>query len=158
MCPITAPRAAFASIGSAPTAGSSCARRKAGGSSAERCGRSTARSPRGSCSPARSNPIERRPEQRKRAEMAQWNKYENTAARRHGRTGRDVRPKSLTLDIHAHVAIPQAAALAKPYLDMSTIPLAHFASAESKALGHKQEEDIRSRITGHDERLKELDA
>ena len=90
--------------------------------------------------------------------MAQWNKYENTAARRHGRTGRDVRPKSLTLDIHAHVAIPQAAALAKPHLDMSTIPLAHFASAESKALGQKQEEDIRSRITGHDERLKELDA
>ena len=90
--------------------------------------------------------------------MAQWNKYENTAARRHGRPGRDVRPKSLTLDIHAHVAIPQAAALAKPHLDMSTIPLAHFASAESKALGQKQEEDIRARITGHDERLRELDA
>jgi aminocarboxymuconate-semialdehyde decarboxylase len=56
------------------------------------------------------------------------------------------------------VAIPQAAALVKPHLDMSTIPLAHFASPESKALGQKQEEDIRLRITGHDERLKELDA
>jgi aminocarboxymuconate-semialdehyde decarboxylase len=90
--------------------------------------------------------------------MAQWNKYENTAARTHGKPGREVRPKSLTVDMHAHVAIPQAAALAKPHLDMSTIPLAHFSSAETKALSQKQEEDIRARIAGHDERLKELDA
>jgi aminocarboxymuconate-semialdehyde decarboxylase len=88
----------------------------------------------------------------------QWNKYEKTAARTHGRPGRDVRPKSLTVDIHAHVAIPQAAALAKPHLDMSTIPLAHFSSPKTKALSQKQEEDIRSRIAGHDERLDELDA
>src|SRR5262249_4001371 len=90
--------------------------------------------------------------------MAQWNKYEGTAARKHGRTGREVRPKSLTVDMHAHVAIPQAAAFTKPHLDMATIPLAHFASAETKVLGQKQEDDVRARITGHDERLKELDA
>jgi aminocarboxymuconate-semialdehyde decarboxylase len=90
--------------------------------------------------------------------MAQWNKYERTAARSHGRPGRDVRPKSVTIDMHAHVAVPQAAAFAKPHLDMSTIPLAHFASPESKALGQKQEQDIIARITGHDERLNELDA
>ncbi len=41
---------------------------------------------------------------------------------------------------------------------MSTIPLAHFANAETKALSQKQEADIRSRITGHDERLADLDA
>ena len=41
---------------------------------------------------------------------------------------------------------------------MSTIPLAHFANAETKALSQKQEEDIRSRITGYDERLADLDA
>jgi aminocarboxymuconate-semialdehyde decarboxylase len=90
--------------------------------------------------------------------MAQWNKYEKTAARQHGRPGREVRPKSLTIDIHAHVAIPEAAALVKPHLDLSTIPLAHFASPVTKSLSQKQEEDIRSRITGHDERLDELDA
>src|SRR5437879_2117613 len=90
--------------------------------------------------------------------MAQWNKYERTAARSHGRPGRELRPKSLTIDIHAHVAIPQAAALAKLHLDMSTIPLAHFSSPKTKALSQKQEQDIRSRITGHDERLEELDA
>jgi aminocarboxymuconate-semialdehyde decarboxylase len=90
--------------------------------------------------------------------MAQWNKYEATAARKHGKPGRDIRPKSITLDIHSHVAIPQAAAFVKPHLDLSTIPLAHFASAETKALSQKQEEDIRTRITAYDERLKDLDA
>src|SRR5215813_4618615 len=88
----------------------------------------------------------------------QWNKYEATAARKHNKPGREIRPKSTTIDIHSHVAIPQAAAYVKPHLDMSTIALAHFATAETKALSQKQEEDIRARITGYDERLADLDA
>src|SRR4051812_17841413 len=89
--------------------------------------------------------------------MAQWNKYERTAARQHGRPGREIRPKSTTIDMHAHVAIPKAAAFVKPHLDLTTIPLGHFASAETKALSQKQEDDIRSRITSYDERLKDLE-
>ncbi len=88
----------------------------------------------------------------------QWNKYEQTAARKHGKPGREVRPRSTTVDIHSHVAIPRAGAFVKPHLDMSTIALAHFANAETKALSQKQDEDVRARITGHDERLAELDA
>jgi aminocarboxymuconate-semialdehyde decarboxylase len=88
----------------------------------------------------------------------QWNRYEPTVARKHGRPGREVRPKSITVDSHAHVAIPAAAEYVKPHLDWSTIPLAHFASPESKALGAKQEEDILPRITGYDKRFAELDA
>src|SRR3954467_1698999 len=88
----------------------------------------------------------------------QWNKYEATAARKHGKPGAEVRPKSTTIDIHSHVAIPRAAAYVKPHLDMSTIALAHFATPETKALSQKQEEDIRARITGYDERLADLDA
>src|SRR5262252_10044039 len=88
----------------------------------------------------------------------QWNKYEATAARRHKKPGREVRPKSTTIDIHSHVAIPQAAAFVKSHLDMSTVPLAHFADPPTKALSQKQEEDIRARITGYDERLADLDA
>ena len=41
---------------------------------------------------------------------------------------------------------------------MSTIALAHFANAETKALSQKQEEDIRPRISGYDERLADLEA
>jgi aminocarboxymuconate-semialdehyde decarboxylase len=87
-----------------------------------------------------------------------WNKYEPTVARKAGRKGRDIRPKSTTIDIHSHVAVPRAAEMVKPHLDPSTIPLVHFATAESKALGQKQEQDVASRITGYDKRLVDLDA
>jgi aminocarboxymuconate-semialdehyde decarboxylase len=87
----------------------------------------------------------------------QWNKYAPTAARRHGRPGRERRPKGVTIDIHSHVAVPAAAKFVEPYLDWATIPLAHFADAQTRALGQKQEADIRARV-GHDHRLADLDA
>ena len=86
------------------------------------------------------------------------NHYGPTAARVHGRPGREVRPQSITIDIHSHVAVAAAAEFVKPHLDLSTIPLAHFASPESRALGQKQEADRRSRSTQYDERLKDMDA
>ena len=89
--------------------------------------------------------------------MSQWSKYGLTAARGHGTPGRDARPRSTTVDIHSHVAIPEAIAFVKPHLDVSTVPLAHFADAQTKALSQKQEEDVRARITGYDERLADLD-
>jgi len=88
----------------------------------------------------------------------QWNKYGPTAARKHGKPGRELRPKSATVDIHSHVAIPAAATFVKPYLDPATIPLTHFADTATRALNAKQEEDIRARITGYDERLADMDA
>ena len=45
----------------------------------------------------------------------------------------------------------------KPHLDVSTIPLAHFASAETKAINAKQEADIRGCMTGYDERFAIMD-
>jgi len=90
--------------------------------------------------------------------MAIWNKYANTAARKHGKPGREARPKSVTIDAHTHVAVPAAGAFIKPHLDLSTIPLAHFASAETKELNAKQEVDIGSRIRGnYDERFADMD-
>jgi aminocarboxymuconate-semialdehyde decarboxylase len=90
--------------------------------------------------------------------MAIWNKYANTAARKHGKPGREARPKSITIDAHAHIAVPAAAQFIKPYLDVTTIPLAHFASPETKEVNAKQEADIRSRIAGnYDERFADMD-
>jgi aminocarboxymuconate-semialdehyde decarboxylase len=87
-----------------------------------------------------------------------WNKYANTAARKHGKPGREARPKSVTIDAHSHVAVPAAAQYIKPYLDLSTIPLGHFSSAETKELNAKQEADIGSRIRGnYDERFADMD-
>jgi aminocarboxymuconate-semialdehyde decarboxylase len=87
----------------------------------------------------------------------QWNKYKKTAARRHGKAGRELRPQSVTVDVHSHVDVPEAWKFVEPHLDWSTIPLARFANAETKALGQKQEADIRARI-GHEHRLADLDA
>ena len=75
----------------------------------------------------------------------------------HGKPGREVRPQSVTVDIHAHVGVPEAAKFVEPHLDWSTIPLAHFANAETKALNQKQEADIRA-TAGADRRLADLDA
>jgi aminocarboxymuconate-semialdehyde decarboxylase len=87
----------------------------------------------------------------------QWNKYGPTAARRQGTPGRQARPQSVTIDIHSHVAVPEAAQFVAPHLDMATVPLAHFATPESKALTQKQEADIRAR-RDHSVRLADLDA
>jgi aminocarboxymuconate-semialdehyde decarboxylase len=87
----------------------------------------------------------------------QWSKYDRTAARSHGKPGRELRPKSVTVDVHAHVAVPEAAKFVEPHLDWSTIPLAHFTNAETKALNAKQEADIRGRA-GAEQRLADLDA
>jgi len=90
--------------------------------------------------------------------MSQWNKYAATAARQHGKPGREVRPQSITIDIHSHVAVPAAAAFVKPHLDPMTNPLILHATPQTRALNQKQEEDIRERITSHERRLTELDA
>jgi aminocarboxymuconate-semialdehyde decarboxylase len=87
-----------------------------------------------------------------------WNKYANTAARQHGKPGRETRPKSVTIDCHTHVAVPRAAEFIKPHLDLATIPLGHFASADTKELNAQQEVDIRSRIVdNYDERFTDMD-
>ena len=89
--------------------------------------------------------------------MAQWNKYANTAARSHGKPGRELRPSSVTIDMHAHAAFPAVGQFVGNRLDISTVPLAHFASQQTKDLNAKQEADIRSHITGYDERFREMD-
>jgi aminocarboxymuconate-semialdehyde decarboxylase len=86
-----------------------------------------------------------------------WNKYEPTAARKPGKPGRQTRPKSLTVDMHAHVAVPRAAEIALPHLDLSTVPLGHFSTPNTKALMAKQEADIREAIRPTDERFKAMD-
>ena len=90
--------------------------------------------------------------------MTQWNKYEPTAARKHGRTGREARPKSITIDIHSHVAVPAAAEFVKPHFDPMKNAMVLHATPETRALNQMQEADIRPRITGYDLRLKDLDA
>ena len=87
--------------------------------------------------------------------------YGLTAARTHGRPGRETRPRTTTIDIHSHVSVPAAAAVVEPYLDISTIPLAFFSTPETKAVNAQQDTDRRSRMSGLGggltERLRDLD-
>ena len=76
-----------------------------------------------------------------------WNRYGPTAARAAGaKPGRMVRPKSLTIDIHSHVAVPRAEEFVKPHLDLATIPLAHYAAVDTKAINARQDAERRQAL------------
>jgi aminocarboxymuconate-semialdehyde decarboxylase len=89
--------------------------------------------------------------------MSQWNKYGPTAARAHGRPGREIRPQSVTVDVHSHVGVPRAADFVRPHLSPDAMPLVTFADAATRALNQQQEADIAARA-GLDRRLADLDA
>jgi aminocarboxymuconate-semialdehyde decarboxylase len=86
-----------------------------------------------------------------------WNRYDPTAARKRGKPGRETRPKSITVDMHAHVAIRRAGEIASPHLDPSKVPLDHFATTETKAIIAKQATDIGERIRDTDARFRVMD-
>jgi len=88
-----------------------------------------------------------------------WNRYGPTAARPHGaKPGRATRPQSITIDIHSHIAIPQAAEFVRPHLDPAAINLINLATPETKALNLRQDADRQALMTDHDQRLADLDA
>jgi aminocarboxymuconate-semialdehyde decarboxylase len=89
--------------------------------------------------------------------MEIWNRYGPTAARVHGKPGRAVRPSSLTIDVHSHVAVPEAAQFVKPHLDFGSMPLVKFATTDTRALNQRQDTDRTSRMTKYDERIADLD-
>jgi aminocarboxymuconate-semialdehyde decarboxylase len=85
------------------------------------------------------------------------NRYGLTAARIHDADGRARRPSSPTIDIHAHIVVPEAAKVALPHVDVSRIPLAHFSDGATKEINAGQEKDIREVMTTIDRRLFDLD-
>src|ERR1700688_3040860 len=85
------------------------------------------------------------------------NRYGRTAARINDADGRARRPSSTTIDIHAHIVVPQAAAHAQPHADMTRVPLAHFSDAASKEINAQQEKDVATVMTTIDRRLFDLD-
>jgi aminocarboxymuconate-semialdehyde decarboxylase len=86
-----------------------------------------------------------------------WNKYADTAARKHGTPGRQQRPKSTTIDAHCHIAVPRVGEIVTTHLKQSTDPLVAQSAPETQALMAKQAADIRSRIGTTDERFAAMD-
>ena len=87
-----------------------------------------------------------------------WNRFGPTAARAHSKPGRTVRPSSITIDVHSHVAVPEAANFVKPHLEIKSMPLVRFATPDTRALNQQQDADRTSRMTQYDERLADLEA
>src|SRR6202142_92604 len=85
------------------------------------------------------------------------NRYGPTAARIPDADGVARRPSSTTIDIHAHIVVPQAAKLAQPHVDLARVPLAHFADAATKEINGQQEKDVGEVMTTIDRRLFDLD-
>src|SRR5438445_1564761 len=86
------------------------------------------------------------------------NRYGRTAARIHDADGLARRPLSATIDVHAHIVVPQAAKLAQPHVDISRIPLAYFADGPTKEINALQEKDVSEVMTTIDRRAFELDS
>jgi aminocarboxymuconate-semialdehyde decarboxylase len=84
------------------------------------------------------------------------NRYGLTAARTHGRPGREVRPRTRTIDIHSHVQVPAAADLVRPHLKPD--PRAAVYTEETRILGRKQDEDRTPNLTDLALRMRDFDA
>jgi aminocarboxymuconate-semialdehyde decarboxylase len=86
------------------------------------------------------------------------NRYGRTAARQHRTLGRARRPSTTTIDIHCHIVVRAGAEIVKSHLDLTKVPLAHFANDATKAINALQEKD-RAHVMGNvDARLFDMDA
>ena len=84
-----------------------------------------------------------------------FNRYNLTRARQHGRPGREIRPKSLTVDMHSHAQVPGAVEVVRGHL--SADPRAEFYTEETRVSGRKQTADRTPYLTDLDLRMRTLD-
>ena len=83
------------------------------------------------------------------------NRYTLTAARAHGKPGREVRPASTTIDMHAHMVVDEAAALVAGHIPAD--PRVQFFPEETRILTRKQDEDRHRYHTDLDLRMSVMD-
>lgn len=84
------------------------------------------------------------------------NRYDLTAARTHGRPGREIRPRSLTVDIHSHVQVPAAADCVRPH--QKPDPRSSVYTEDTRILTRKQDEDRTPNLTELALRMRDFDA
>ena len=84
------------------------------------------------------------------------NRYGPTAGR--ARPTGTQRLKTPTVDIHAHVAVPEAAAYIAPHLVMTDIAMVRHSNAETKSINMTQDADRKVAMVDMDDRLAVLDA
>ena len=83
------------------------------------------------------------------------NRYGPTSARHPSPTL--ARPDTVTVDIHAHVAVPEAHTFVQPHLNMADISMVKHSNEETRAINQRQEQDRASAMVDVDDRIKVLD-
>lgn len=86
---------------------------------------------------------------------ANVNRYGATTARK--APGEVLRLKTKTIDVHAHVAVPEAAEYVGQNLNLHEIAMVRHSNDETKAINQQQDSDRKLAMTDMDDRLKVLD-
>ena len=84
------------------------------------------------------------------------NRYGPTAAR--PASPRQGKLETTTVDIHAHVAVPEAESFVTPHLNHADITMVKFSNDETRAINSQQVRDRQVAIRDLDDRIKVLDA
>jgi aminocarboxymuconate-semialdehyde decarboxylase len=84
------------------------------------------------------------------------NRYDVTAARTHSSPGREVRPRSLTVDIHSHVLVPAATAHVGP--QQTPDPRSAVYSEDTRILSRQQDEERTPNLVDLTLRMRDFDA
>ncbi|HVZ07266.1 amidohydrolase family protein [Rhodopila sp.] len=84
------------------------------------------------------------------------NRYDLTAARTHGRPGREVRPRSRTVDAHAHVMVPAAVEAVRAH--QRPDPRAAELSEDTRILTRRQAEDRMPNLVTLSLRMRDFEA
>jgi aminocarboxymuconate-semialdehyde decarboxylase len=84
------------------------------------------------------------------------NRYDLTSARAHSRPGREIRPRSLTVDVHSHVLVPAAAIRVRPH--QTPDPRAAVYAEETRILSRQQDEDRTPNLVDLALRMRDFDA
>jgi aminocarboxymuconate-semialdehyde decarboxylase len=83
------------------------------------------------------------------------NRYGRTAARIHKTLGRARRPSTITIDIHSHILVPEAAAFAAAHLAQSAT--SSFSDPLGREINAAQERDRQPMMLEIDRRLADMD-
>jgi aminocarboxymuconate-semialdehyde decarboxylase len=84
------------------------------------------------------------------------NRYDLTAARTHGRPGREIRPLGLTVDVHSHVLVPAAATRVRPH--QTPDPRTAVYAEETRILSRQQDDDRTLNLVDLALRMRDFDA
>ena len=92
------------------------------------------------------------------SETQDRSRYGATAARPHGKAGRETRPASVTIDAHAHTWVDAAAEFAAPHVGDNPVPIAQFSTPQTQELNRRQDADRRPLLRDWKQRLADMDA